>query len=286
MSYTIVLNIVLLVVGLIGLNYVVWKINNIDEIKKDIQAVYYKWLLGILGIVFIVSNSIQTYLCTKKWFDIISSIIYTLLSWMCFAISIVYRETLRIPIANVIGYLFYSKTIEHLVNCINANIKECTDPVKCPKDDERSIFEICTLLRSGKLFDLSVMYLWPQLKEPNAINQIEKSLKDIKNQKDKSTKDNTPEPTVTDNTSVESPSKDIPIPMEEVDPAITDTFLPQTGGSTGDIPIENRALIECISNLFMTCYHRDLVGDIILFSLTGVLCVYISEYMLSTYKCA
>jgi hypothetical protein len=258
MSYTIVLNIVLLVVGIIGLNYMLWKLTNIEEIKKDIQSIYYKWLLGILVIVFICSNAIQTYLCTKQILDIFTSVIYTLLSWMCFSISIVYREYLRIPIANVIGYLFYSKKIENLVNCINSQIKECTDPDKCPKDDERSIFEICTLLRGGKLFDLSVLYLWPQLNESNGIG-VNKSDNPIKEEE----------------------------PIKEKEPIKEDTNVSPvlTGGSGIPLSITQPELLECISNLFMTCYHRDLIGDIILFSLTGVLCVYISEYILSTYKC-
>jgi hypothetical protein len=77
-------------------------------------------------------------------------------------IIVAYREYLRIPLSNVLGYIIYARSIDNLVTGINANIV-CIDPEKCPKDGERSIFEICTLLRSGDLFDKSMFYLWPQL---------------------------------------------------------------------------------------------------------------------------
>ena len=239
MSYTIGLNTVFLVVGLIGLNVLVWRITSIDDLKNEAESKYYNWFLIAFGSLCIVSNSVQLYSCTHKVVDIFGAIIYTLLSWMCFIIVVVYREYLRIPIANVIGYLMYSRSIEHWVNCINGIIKniKCADPENCPKDEERSIFEICTLLRSGKLFDLSIIYLWPQLNKLTGLNQGD--------------------------------SNESPISME----------------SDGNLRITNTDLIQCISGLFITCYKRDLMGDIILFSLTGILCVFISEYILSTYKC-
>ena len=231
MSYTIVLNNILLIVGLIGLNVILWKITSIEDIKNNSISFYYNWFLSGFIIFCVISNAIQAYNCTHNFVDIIGASLFTILSWMCFAIVIVYREYLRIPVSNVLGYLVYSRNIEYLVNDINKYIK-CADPEKCPKDDERSVFEICTLLRSGKLFDLSILYLWPQLNNPEEVGLGESSRE-----------------------------------------------------TNGILHITNPDLIRCINDLFMACYKRDLIGDIVLFSLTGVMCVFISEYIMSSYKC-
>jgi hypothetical protein len=90
-------------------------------------------------------------------------------------IIVAYREYLRIPLSNVLGYIIYSRSIDNLVTGINANIV-CKDPEQCPKDGERSIFEICTMLRSGDLFDKSMFYLWPQLNYAEGVSTSPNSI--------------------------------------------------------------------------------------------------------------
>lgn len=241
MTYILIFNIVLLVVGIAILQILLWRIKTISTIKLDSMNGYYIGFIGLLVTASVVGNTIQIYLCNNKISDIWKSIIYTLLGWMAFVIVVVYREALRIPFSNILGYLVYSTTIENLVNCINSELA-CKDPENCPKDIERTIFEICTLLRSGRLFDVSLLYLWPQFKsssEVSAGNHLDGT------------------------------------PIISTDEA----------NHESSFRIINQELGTCVSNLFMVCYNRDLLGEFVLFILTGILCCFVCEYVISTIKC-
>ena len=162
MKYNIWINIALLFAGLAILTYMLWSQTSITDIKQSVNSIYYNWFIGVFITLCIVSNAVQTYVCTYNLSDVGGSVLYTLLGWMSFMIIVAYRDYLRIPLSNVLGYIIYARSIDNLVTGINLNIV-CKDPEQCPKDGERSIFEICTLLRSGDLFDKSMFYLWPQL---------------------------------------------------------------------------------------------------------------------------
>ena len=247
MRYNLWSNIVLLCLGISILTFLLWKENSIDRIRQSAINKYYYWFIGIFMGCCIISNAIQTYMCTRKLVDIGGSVLYTILGWLSFIIVVVYHEYLRIPFANVLGYIIYSSKIEDSVNEINQTISEqgCSSSTDtpstdgkdtpsgtCPKDTERSIFEICTLLRSGSLFDASLLYLWPQLKHTNGVS----------------------------NTSISS----------------TDT---------SSLSITNDSLAENVSKLFMTCYLRDIIGETVLFALVGIMCIFIYEYLTSKYIC-
>lgn len=241
MTYILVFNIVLLVVGIAILQVLLWRIKSISYIKLDSINKYYIGFVGIIVSASIIGNTIQMYLCNNNISDIWKYMIYTILGWMAFVIVVVYREALRIPFSNVLGYLVYSTTIENLVNCINSSIT-CADPDNCPKDIERTIFEICTLLRSGRLFDASLLHLWPQFKTSSEVAAGDHL-------------DGTPS-------------------ISSYEASNETTFR-----------IINQELGVCVSNLFMICYNRDLLGELVLFMMTGVLCSFICEYVLSTFKC-
>jgi hypothetical protein len=237
MSYNVGVNLSVLLGTMTILFWNTWRVTDIREIKTGQPRKYYRWFVIIVCCIMLILNSVKTYQCSKNMQYIGYAILFTLLGWLAFVIVVMYKEYLCIPFSNVLGYLVYSRTIENIVSCINTSM-QCSDPTKCKSDPEKSVFEICTLLRSGELFDNSLMYLWPDISK-------------LRNA-----------------------------------PLVGDGAGGGGEGTTSDFQISDVNVSECVSHLFSTCYKRDLLGEITLFFLTGFMCIFVVEYLLSKYACS
>jgi hypothetical protein len=63
MTYILIFNIVLLVVGIAILQILLWRIKTISTIKLDSMNGYYIGFIGMLVTASVVGNTIQIYLC-------------------------------------------------------------------------------------------------------------------------------------------------------------------------------------------------------------------------------
>ena len=172
-----------------------------------IQSIYNKYIYSTIGsqcFINIITNLIG---CYSSFEEVIYVILYTMLTWVSFILIITFKQYLRIPMANVFGYLWYyrplSKALKH---------------------------NSCETLRN--LIDMS----------GNNLDIFYESSSLIYD---------------------DTASKLI---------YVTEDNMPNTVPNT------------CI-DIIHACCKRDVFGEFILFLLSGIMCVFMSEYILTNNTC-
>jgi hypothetical protein len=223
------------------------------RLNPSITSGAYGWFFTILIILMVATNILKSINCPSenKLANIGYSVFITLACWSIFLFIVYGREYLRMSFANVFGYLWISKKATDIITKI------------IPKN----LVDVEELLREIK-------------KEPpnNKTNQelVQKLIQSI------------PKTRIDDNfellTYLRSGTNYVPgliyikdftnkVFTEKVEKAINDGV---------DAVKKNDDLIELLNVL----YIRDVIGEIILFVLAGVMCSYLSEYLIQKINCS
>lgn len=174
---------------------------------KTVNSLYNKYIYFTIGVQCVINIIINLIGCSSNFGEVIYVILYTLITWISFIIIVTFKQYLRIPMANVFGYLWYYRPLSKALQ----NGK-------------------CETL--SKLIDMS----------GNNLDIFYESSALIKDD--------------TNNKLVYINEDNIP------------TIIPT----------------ECTS-LIQACCKRDVFGEFILFLLSGIMCVFMSEYILTQTTC-
>ena len=179
---------------------------SVDSINmvQSIYNIYIYSTISIQCVINIITNLIR---CSSNFEEVIYVLIYTMITWISFIIVITFKQYLRIPMANVFGYLWYYRPL--------------SKALKSNKCEELS-----------KLIDMSGNNLDIFYESSSLIYD------DTTNKLIYVTEDGNP------------------------------NYIPNV----------------CI-DIINACCKRDIFGEFILFLLSGIMCVFMSEYILTTNTC-
>jgi hypothetical protein len=173
-----------------------------SNIQKSDDNIYNNFLWGTLSCQAVINIIVHIINCSNNIGEIGLVILYTFIAWISFIIVVYFKQYLRVPMANVFGYIWYAHNIK-----INLN-----DQVRI----------LLGLPLDSDLFELSSSFI------------------------------------------------------------LTDNGW-KTNMSTKSI--QDVTLNEYITNLLQIYCKRDLIGEFVLFVLTGLMCIFISEYIIINNTC-
>lgn len=198
-----IINIICLIITVSFLysNRITYYTNKLNIQKSD-DTVYNRFLWGTIfwqTIINIITHIIN---CSNNIGEIVFVILYTGIAWFSFIIVVYFKQYLRVPMANVFGYIWYAHNIK-----LNLN------------DRVRTLLHLPT---DSDLFELSSSFI------------------------------------------------------------LTDDGWKTNMSTTS---IQDMTLDESITKILQIYCKRDLIGEFVLFVLTGLMCIFISEYIIINNTC-
>lgn len=198
-----IINIICLIitVSVLYSNRITYYTNKLNIQKSD-DNVYNRFLWGTIfwqTIINIITHIIN---CSNNIGEIVFVILYTCIAWFSFIIVVYFKQYLRVPMANVFGYIWYAPNIK-----LNLN------------DRVRTLLHLPT---DSDLFELSSSFI------------------------------------------------------------LTDDGWKTNMSNTS---IQDMTLDESITKILQIYCKRDLIGEFVLFVLTGLMCIFISEYIIINNTC-
>ena len=176
-----------------------------NKINKPNNYIYENiYLPGVIISQFVINIITNIISCSSNFSEVGFVILYTMLAWLSFIIIVYWKDYLRIPMANVFGYIWVSSKIKIAIQSLNLANKET------PFDLSSTIIQIGNAWRTDSI----------QLPSLNN-GTVE-------------TKDDT---------------------------------------------------ISTLNKLLHICCLRDLIGEFVLFTLSGIMSVFMAEYLLITNTC-
>jgi hypothetical protein len=230
------------------------------RINSSLTAPAYNWFVGVLILLMIGSNLLTALQCPSpnKGMNAMYAIFSTLACWALFVFVVVTREYMRLSFANVFGYLWVSKKASEILNVLiptnNVDIAELVDQLQGEKTSEAG---------STKYPEKSPLPL------QSLINLLQKHRID-------------------DNFELLSylRSGDNFVPsLQYVSKYTSKTF-------SGDFQraieggVETVKETPALMDLLNVLYTRDVIGEVILLVLAGVMCSYLSEYLIKKINCS
>jgi hypothetical protein len=218
----------------------------------------YNWFLGGLLLVMVASGALTALGCPaeNKTMNVLYAIFSTLASWSIFIFVVYGREYFRMSFANVFGYMWVSKRANEILNKISPDANINAD-------------ELIKLLSTNENSSLS--------KYPTETEA------DIQILKKKLTKHS-----VDDNfellTYVRSGINYIPSLKYIKD--YTNKFFIASVSNSIDSGMEGVKNNPELMELLDIVYTRDIIGEIILFLMAGIMCAYLSEYLIKKINCS
>jgi len=172
-----------------------------------VQSIYNKYIYSTIGSQCFINLVTNLMGCSSSFEEVIYVILYTMLTWISFIIVITFKQYLRIPMANVFGYLWYYRPLSKA-------------------------------LKNNKCEDLSK---WIDISGNNLDIFYESS-------------------------------------SLIYDDTTNNLIYVTEDGSPNNVPN------TCI-DIIHACCKRDVFGEFILFLLSGIMCVFMSEYILTNNTC-
>jgi len=218
----------------------------------------YNWFIGGLVLVMMASGALTAFQCpsVNKTTNILYAIFSTLACWSIFAFVVYGREYLRMSFANVFGYMWVSTRANEILNKISPSNNVDAD-------------KLIKLLASNN--DGSSATKYPIGTEA-----------DIEFLKKKLTKYS-----VDDNfemmTYIRSGTNYVPSLKYIKD--YTNKFFETDISNAIDGGIDGVKENEDLMELLNIVYTRDIIGEIILFAMAGIMCSYLSEYLIKKINC-
>jgi hypothetical protein len=230
------------------------------RLNSTLSAPAYNWFVGVLILLMIGSNLLTALQCPSpnKGMNAMYAIFSTLACWALFVFVVFTREYLRMSFANVFGYLWVSKKASEILNVLvpanNVNISDLVNRLQ----EEKQTGEGFTKYPENSPLPLQSL-----------INMLQKNRID-------------------DNfellTYLRSGENFVPS-LQYVSKYTSKTFSPdvQTAIEGGVESVKNTpALVDLLNVL----YTRDVIGEVILLVLAGVMCSYLSEYLIKKINCS
>jgi hypothetical protein len=216
----------------------------------------YNWFVGILLVLMVATNMLTAISCPSenKFMNIIYATFSTIACWAIFVFVVYTREYMRMSFANVFGYLWVSKKANDIItHIIPKNYVDLT--------------ELLTKLSSND--DSATKYP----KDKQTITELIESVPKIR---------------IDDNfellTYLRSGSNYIPS-LRYIKNYTNKIFKSDIAAAIDSEPStvkENADLLDLLNTL----YTRDVIGEFILFILAGVMCSYLSEYLIKKISCS
>jgi hypothetical protein len=231
------------------------------RLNSSLSAMAYNWFVGVLLLLMIVSNLLTALQCPSpnKGMNAMYAIFSTLACWALFVFVVFTREYLRMSFANVFGYLWISKKASEVLNVLipanNVDIAELVNKLQeeKPKDGE-------TFTKYPDNAPLPLQSLLNLLQKTRIDDNFELL------------------------TYLRSGDNFVPS-LQYVSKYTNKTFSKdiQTVIDGGVERVkENPLLIELLKVL----YTRDVIGEVILLVLAGVMSSYLSEYLIKKINCS
>lgn len=211
----------------------------------------YNWFVGILLVLMVATNVLTAINCPSdnKMANIGYAIFSTLACWSIFLFVVYGREYLRMSFANVFGYMWISKKANDIITQI------------IPKSYV-DLEELITKLNKET-----------DKKYPIDKNSFDELLEAV------------PKTRIDDNfellTYLRSGTNYIPS-LKYVKNFTNKIFRNDVATAIDTADMKNVQLIELLNLL----YIRDVIGEIILFVLSAIMCAYLSEYLINKINCS
>ena len=248
-----------------------------SRLWDETTSTAYTIFSAVIVLFMLVVNSFQALSCNSMnpFNNILISTTSTFACWIIFIFVVYNKEYFRMCFANVFGYLATSTTLQQLlplivnpnvvdtgilqqalkqINSEHNNTKEQIKPEDIGNILSKELIKIpindnlhlLSYLRSGTNFVYSLLFI------RNYTNVYFKT--EIQNTIDELKK-------------------------------ITDNITPQTKQNDfqtiSNIVSNNQLLLQLLN----TIYFKDIIGEIILFILAGIMCIYLNNYLISKINC-
>lgn len=215
----------------------------------------YNWFIGVLFLLMIASSVLTAINCPSenKILNVVYAIFSTIACWAIFAFVVYSREYMRMSFANVFGYLWVSKKaneiLAHIIPTKYVDITELMNKLSAQ-----------TSTSNGNIYKRDLSTITPEMIEKVSRIRIDDNFELL--------------------TYLRSGSNYIPS-LEYVKEYTNKIFREDVANAIPDGVKENKDLIELLNVL----YTRDIIGEFILFILAGVMCSYLTEYLIKKINC-
>jgi hypothetical protein len=227
------------------------------HLNSSLTSGAYGWFMTILIILMIAANILTAINCPSdnKIANVGYAIFSTLACWSIFVFVVYGREYLRMSFANVFGYLWVSKKANDIITKIipknYVDLEELITKLSKDTDDNGTKYprdkqSLTELIESVPKTRIDDNF--ELLTYLRSGQNYVASLKYVKDFTNKIFR------------------TDIGVEIDQGEPSIK----------------KNEDLVELLNIL----YTRDVIGEIILFILAGVMCAYLSEYLIKKINCS
>lgn len=233
---------------------------NLSECRLDSTktSTPYNWFIGSLTLVMIASSALTAFQCpsTNKTTNVLYAIFSTLACWSIFAFVVYGREYFRMSFANVFGYMWVSKKANDILNKISpANNIDADELIK--------LLSTNTTDSSGTKYpignDADIQLLKKKLTKHSIDDNFELM------------------------TYIRSGINYVPSLKYIKD--YTNKFFEKPISDAIDSGMDGVKDNADLMELLDTVYTRDIIGEIILFAMAGIMCSYLSEYLIKKINC-
>jgi hypothetical protein len=230
------------------------------RLDPKLSAMAYNWFLGGVIVFMIGSNVLTALQCPSpnKGMNAMYAIFSTLACWALFVFVVVTREYLRMSFANVFGYLWVSKRAEKVLNVlIPANNVDVAKLITTLQDEKPSEDGMTKYPRDSPLPLKSIL------------NLLQKTRVD-------------------DNFELLSylRSGDSFVPSLQYVSKYTNKTFSEDIEKVIEDGVDSVKTSPLLIELLNVLYTRDVIGEVILLVLAGVMCSYLSEYLIKKINCS
>ena len=225
------------------------------RMNSEISYNAYNIFIGILILLMIGANALTALGCTSntRGMNIMYAVFSTIACWSIFAFVVYSREYLRMSFSNVFGYfVVYSKINDILHKIVPKNITNTDILVNLLSNNEKAKYTKEDELTVSYLFNKALTKLhvddnFELMTYLRSGTNYVKSLQYVKNYTN----------------------------------AIFRTDIGNAIDGGENTIKANTDLVDLLNVL----YTRDIVGEIILFVMSGIMCAYLSEYLITKINC-
>lgn len=225
------------------------------QLDSDLSMSAYNWFLGVLIALMVASNVLTALGCPSdnKMLNIAYAMFSTLACWAIFGFVVYTREYMRMSFANVFGYMWVSKKANDiLTHIVPKNYVDLTE----------LLTKLSTEDPTGTKYP----------RDKQSLTELIESVPKIR---------------VDDNfellTYLRSGANYVPSLKYVKD--YTNKIFKEDVGAAIDGGIDTVKTNTDLVDLLDTLYTRDVIGEVILFSLAAVMCAYLSEYLIKKISC-
>lgn len=230
------------------------------RLNSSLSATAYNWFVGVLVLLMIGSNLLTALQCPSpnKGMNAMYAIFSTLACWALFVFVVFTREYMRMSFANVFGYLWVAKKAGEVLNVlIPANNVDIAELVHKLQDEKPTEDGMTKYPRDAPLPLQSLLNLLQKTRIDDNFELL----------------------------SYLRSGDNFLASLQYVSKYTNKTFSADVQQAI-DGGVESVTATPALVDLLNVLYTRDVIGEIILLVLAGVMCSYLSEYLIKKINCS